>query len=63
MQTKSKINDALEILFSKDSRLRKLPKEESLKQKLDTEASKNEDTAELKKNEIKVGEIKLRGKV
>ena len=53
VQVKETVNEAMAMLFSKDSKLRKISKQ--------TEVTT--DPEQSKTNEIKIGEIKLRGKV
>jgi hypothetical protein len=53
VQVKETVNEAMAMLFSKDSKLRKISKQ--------TEVT--DDPEQSNTNEIKIGEIKLRGKV
>ena len=61
LEAREKINDAMEVLFTKDSRLRKLqvPSQASEKKAAPAPMTTNDNATE----EIKVGQFKLKGKI
>lgn len=63
VEAREKINEAIEVLFTKDSRLRKLQLPKPAKTDAEPNAKPEAEVTQQNLNEIKIGQFKLKGKI
>lgn len=63
VEAREKINEAIEVLFSKDSRLRKLQQPKPAKAGSQPDQKPVPEVTQKNLNEIKIGQFRLKGKI